>query len=168
MKTLTLLRHAKSSWDNSGLADHDRPLNGRGQRDAPEMARRIHEAAIRPSLIVSSPATRTWETAKALATEISYPIEFLQRDNQLYLASLDTLLDFIGQQDPGFNNVVVVGHNPGMTEFANYLCPGLTDNMPTCGVVSVTIDTDDWDLRKNNTVTLDLYDYPKRISTRLH
>ena len=165
---LTLMRHAKSSWDNSGLADHDRPLNGRGQRDAPEMARRIHEAAIRPSLIVSSPATRTWETAKALATEISYPIEFLQRDNKLYAASLDTLIDFIGQQDPGVNNVVVVGHNPGMTEFANYLCPGLTDNMPTCGVVSVTIDTDNWDLRKNNTVTLDLYDYPKRVSTRLH
>jgi phosphohistidine phosphatase len=166
MKTLTLLRHAKSSWDNSGLADHDRPLNGRGRRDAPEMARRIHEAAIRPSLIVSSPATRTWETAKALATEISYPIEFLQRDNKLYLASLDTLIDFVGQQDPGFNNVVVVGHNPGMTEFANYLCPGLTGNMPTCGVVSVTIDTDDWNLRKNSPVTLNLYDYPKKINTR--
>ena len=166
MKTLTLLRHAKSSWDNHGLADHERPLNSRGLRDAPEMARRIHEAAIRPSLIVSSPATRTWETAKALAAEISYPIEFLQRDNKLYLASLDTLIDFVGKQDPGFNNIVVVGHNPGMTNFANFLSPGLTTNVPTCGVVSVSIDTDDWDLRKKNVVTLDLYDYPKRISTR--
>jgi phosphohistidine phosphatase len=167
MKTLTLLRHAKSSWDNSGLADHDRPLNERGQRDAPEMAQRIHAAAIRPSLIVSSPATRTWETAKALAAEISYPIEFLQRDNQLYLASLDTLIDYVGQQDPGFNSLLVVAHNPGITVFANYLCPGLTDNVPTCGVVSVTIDSNDWDLRKTGSVTLDLYDYPKRLSTRL-
>jgi phosphohistidine phosphatase len=168
MKTLTLLRHAKSSWNNHGLADHERPLNARGQRDAPEMARRIHEAAIRPSLIVSSPATRTWETAKALAAEISYPIEFLQRDNKLYLAGLDTLIDYVGQQDPGFNNLLIVGHNPGITAFANYLCPGLTDNVPTCGVVSVTIDSNDWDLRKNSSVTLDLYDYPKRLSTRLH
>jgi phosphohistidine phosphatase len=168
MKTLTLLRHAKSSWDDSGLPDHERPLNQRGERDAPEMARRIHEAAIRPSLIVSSPARRTWETAKALANEISYPLEFLQRDNKLYLATVDTLIDYIGQQDIGFNNVVLVGHNPGITDFANFLSPGVTRNMPTCGVVSVTIDSDDWDLRKNRAVTLDLYDYPKRLSTRLH
>ena len=168
MKTLTLLRHAKSSWDDSGLADHERPLNDRGMRDAPEMARRIHEAAIRPSLIVSSPARRTWETAKALANEISYPLEFLQRDNKLYLASVDTLIDYIGQQDIGFNNVVLVGHNPGITDLANFLSPGVTRNMPTCGVVSVTIDSDDWDLRKDRAVTLDLYEYPKRLSTRLH
>ena len=167
MKTLTLLRHAKSSWDNEGLPDQDRPLNERGKRDAPEMAQRIHEAAIRPSLIVSSPATRTWETAKAVAAEISYPIEFLQRDNKLYLASLDSLIDFVGQQDPGFNNVLVVGHNPGMTDFANFLCPGIADNVPTCGVLSVTIDTDDWNLRKNDAVTLNFFDYPKKISTRL-
>lgn len=166
MKTLTLLRHAKSSWDNRGLADHERPLNNRGLRDAPEMARRIHAAAIRPSLIVSSPATRAWETAKVLASEISYPIEFLQRDNKLYLASLDTLLDFVGTLDVGFNNIVVVGHNPGMTNFANFLSPNLTDNVPTCGVVSVSINTEDWDLRKKGAVTLDLFDYPKRVSTR--
>ena len=167
MKTLTLLRHAKSSWDDSDLSDHERPLNNRGARDAPEMAQRMHQAAIRPSLIISSPARRTWETAKALANELSYPLEFLQRDNKLYLASVDTLIDYVGQQDIGFNNVVVVGHNPGITNFANFLCPGVTQNMPTCGVVSVTIDSDDWDLRKGRTVTLDLYDYPKRLSTRL-
>jgi phosphohistidine phosphatase len=167
MKTLTLLRHAKSSWDDSGLSDHERPLNDRGSRDAPEMAKRIHDAGIRPSLIVASPARRTWETAKALAAEISYPIEFLQRDNKLYLASLDTLIDYIGEQDVGFNNIVIIGHNPGMTDFANFLSPGITRNLPTCGVVSVSIDADDWNLRKNKPVTLDLYDYPKRLSTRL-
>ena len=94
-------------------------------------------------MIVSSPATRTWETAKALAAEISYPIEFLQRDNKLYLASLDTLIEFIGKQDPGFNNIVLIGHNPGITNLVNFLSPGLTTNVPTCGVVSVSIDTDD-------------------------
>lgn len=162
MKVLTLLRHAKSSWDDSSLADHERPLNRRGERDAPEMARRIHEAAIRPSLIISSPAVRAWTTAKAVAREISYPVEFLQREKDLYLASLSTLIDVVAEQDAGFNNLMVVGHNPGMTEFANYLVAGLTNNLPTAGVVSVALDTDSWDLHQVPDVTLNLHDYPKK------
>ncbi len=165
MKTLTLLRHAKSSWSNPGLGDHERPLNTRGERDAPEMARRINEAGIRPSLIVSSPATRAWNTAKFLAKEISYPNEFLQRDNKLYGAGLDTLIRYLASQDSGFNSILMVGHNPGLTEFANYLVPDVTNNLPTAGVLSVQIDSDDWDLRDAKSITLDLYDYPKRVST---
>jgi phosphohistidine phosphatase len=165
MKTLTLLRHAKSSWSNPGLGDHERPLNPRGERDAPEMARRINEAGIRPSLIVSSPATRAWNTAKFLAKEISYPNEFLQRDNKLYGAGLDTLIRYLASQDSGFNSILMVGHNPGLTEFANYLVPDVTNNLPTAGVLSVQIDSDDWDLRDAKSITLELYDYPKRVST---
>jgi phosphohistidine phosphatase len=165
MKTLTLLRHAKSSWNNPGLGDHERPLNPRGERDAPEMARRINEAGIRPSLIVSSPATRAWNTAKFLANEISYPNEFLQRDNKLYGASLDTLIRYLASQDSGFNSILMVGHNPGLTDFANYLVPDVTNNLPTAGVLSVQIDSDDWDLRDAKSITLELFDYPKRVST---
>ena len=76
MKTLTILRHAKSSWRDATLDDHDRPLNARGKRDAPMMAARIKQAGIRPSLIISSSATRAWTTAKEIAREISYPPEF--------------------------------------------------------------------------------------------
>ena len=79
MKLLTIVRHAKSSWKDTSLRDRDRPLNKRGKRDAPEMGRRIAAAGIRPSLIVSSPATRAWTTAKVIANEIGYPREFLQR-----------------------------------------------------------------------------------------
>ena len=129
------------------------------------MARRIHAAGIRPSLIVSSPATRAWITAKFVAKEIAYPNEFLQRDNTLYGASLDTLISFLGRQDSGFNSILMVGHNPGLTEFANYLVPNVTSNLPTAGVISVTIDSDDWDLRDKKTITLELFDYPKRVST---
>ncbi len=168
MKTLTLLRHAKSSWNNPGLGDHERPLNPRGERDAPEMARRINEAGIRPSLIVSSPATRAWNTAKFLAKEISYPNEFLQRDNKLYGASLDTLIRYLASQDSGFNSILMVGHNPGLTDFANYLVPDVTNNLPTAGVLSVQIDSDDWDLRDAKSITLELFDYPKRVSTPRH
>ena len=161
MKTLTLVRHAKSSWKDESLSDRDRPLNKRGKRDAPEMGRRIAAAGIRPSLIVSSPAVRAWTTAKIVADEIGYPREFLQRDNGLYLASVNGILDVIVAQDPGFNSLMLVGHNPGFTDFANYLVPGLTNNIPTAGVVSVELDTDDWSLYDKPPVELQLYDFPK-------
>jgi phosphohistidine phosphatase len=161
MKTLTLVRHAKSSWKDHSLADRDRPLNKRGKRDAPEMGRRIAAAEIRPSLIVSSPAVRAWTTAKIVAKEIGYPREFLQRDNGLYLASVNGILDVIVAQDPGFNSLMLVGHNPGFTDFANYLVPGLTNNIPTAGVVSVELDSDDWSLYDKPAVELLLYDFPK-------
>jgi phosphohistidine phosphatase len=161
MKTLTLVRHAKSSWKDTNLSDRKRPLNKRGERDAPIMGRRIAEHGIRPSLIISSPATRAWTTAKIIAAEISYPIEFLQREDSLYLASLDEILDVIVAQDNGFNNLMVVGHNPGMTDFANFLSPGLTNNLPTTGVVSVQIEQDDWNLYERPKAELIVHDYPK-------
>ena len=161
MKTLTLLRHAKSSWKDTSLSDRDRPLNKRGERDAPEMGRRIAAAGIRPSLIVSSPAVRAWTTARIIAGEIGYPREFLQRDKRLYLASVNGILDVIVAQDAGFNSLMLVGHNPGFTDFANYLVPGLTNNMPTAGVVSVELDSEDWSLYDKPATELLLYDFPK-------
>jgi phosphohistidine phosphatase len=161
MKTLTLVRHAKSSWKDTSLADRDRPLSKRGERDAPEMGRRIVAAGIRPSLIVSSPAVRAWTTARIIADAIGYPREFLQRDKTLYLASVNGILDVIVGQDPGFNSLMLVGHNPGFTDFANYLVPGLTNNLPTAGVVSVQLDSDGWSLYDKPGVELLLYDFPK-------
>lgn len=163
MKTLTLVRHAKSSWKDTRLSDRERPLNKRGKRDAPVMGKRMIEHGIRPSLIISSPARRAWSTAKIIAAQISYPIEFLQREDGLYLASLDEILDIILAQDNRFNNLMVVGHNPGMTDFANFLSPGLTNNLPTAGVVSVQIDQDDWNLYERPSTDLLVYDYPKKV-----
>ncbi len=162
MKTLTLLRHAKSSWKNPGLIDHDRPLNKRGKRDLPVMGERMQAAGIRPSLILSSTAVRAWRTAKGIAKEISYPKEFLQREQRLYHAGVDRILDVLAQQDDAFNSIMIVGHNPGLTDFANYLVPDLTRNIPTCGFVSVTIDTKDWNLKGDKKIELAAYDYPKK------
>ncbi len=161
MKILTLVRHAKSSWKDSRLSDGERPLNKRGEHDAPMMAERIKDHGIRPSLIISSPAARAWTTARLIAEKISYPTEFLQRENKLYLASLDDLLGVVVAQDNGFNSVLVVGHNPGLTNFANFLSPGLTDNLPTAGVVSVQFDRDDWSLYEQPATELLVHDYPK-------
>ena len=162
MKTLTLVRHAKSSWKDRTLRDRDRPLNKRGKRDAPVMGQRIAASGIRPSLIISSPAVRAWTTAKVIAGEIGYPLEFLQGDNSLYLASLDNWLDVVAAQDESYNSIMLFGHNPGLTDFANYLSPGLTYNVPTAGVVSVNIDSDDWLLYERPKTELVLYDYPKK------
>lgn len=165
MKTLTIVRHAKSSWKDSSLPDKQRPLNRRGERDAPEMGRRIHEHGIRPSLIVSSPAVRAWTTAKVIAHAINYPREFLQKEDSLYLASLDEILDVIVAQDNGFNNLMVVGHNPGLTDVVNFLVPGLTNNLPTAGVVSVQIDQDNWSLYDRPATELLVHDWPKKSIT---
>ena len=162
MKTLTLLRHAKSSWKNRDLPDHARPLNRRGELDAPAMAARVSEAGIRPSLIMSSPAVRAWNTARIVAKEINYPLEFLQREAELYMAGIDDFLGLLRRQDSKFNSVMLVGHNPGLTDFANYLLPDLTDNIPTSGVVSMAVDSDDWDLPAGSGVELLVFDYPKK------
>ena len=161
MKIITLVRHAKSDWKDTSLSDKQRPLNRRGERDAPEMGKRIAKHGIRPSLIIASPAVRAWTTAKIIASAISYPAEFLQRDESLYLASLNDLLDAVAAQDDGFNNLMVVGHNPGLTDFANFLVPGLTNNLPTSGVVSVQFKGDDWSLYEQPKTELIAYDYPK-------
>lgn len=162
MKTLTLVRHAKSSWKDRGLSDRERPLNKRGEHDAPLMGRFVAEAGVRPSQIISSPAVRAWTTARIFAGELGYPVEFLQREDGLYLASLDNLLDVVATQDVGFSNLMLFAHNPGLTDFANYLVPGLTNNLPTSGAVSVNLDSDDWMLYDRPKTELVFYDYPKK------
>ena len=166
MKILTLLRHAKSSWKNANLQDSDRPLNRRGHRDAPVMAERIKQIGIRPSLILSSPAERAWTTAKIVARVIGYPAEFLQQEDRLYHASVRILTKLIAEQDTGFNNIMIVGHNPGLTDFANYLLPDLTDNIPTCGFVSFTIDLEDWNLDRDIETESIIYEYPKLVAKK--
>jgi len=162
MKILSIVRHAKSSWKDGSLSDRKRPLNKRGERDAPVMGKRISDHGIRPSLIVTSPATRARTTAKIIAGELNYPTEFLQREDHLYLASLDEILDVIVAQDDSFNSLMVVGHNPGLTDLVNFLQPGLTNNLPTAGVVSVQIDQDNWNLFERPKTELLVHDWPKK------
>lgn len=164
MKILTIVRHAKSSWSDTSLSDAKRPLNRRGKHDAPMMGERILEHGVRPSLIVSSPATRAWSTAKIIAEAINYPREFLHKEKSLYLASLDRILDVVMAQDNGFNNLMIVGHNPGLTDFVNFLIPGLTNNLQTAGVVSVEIEQDDWSLYERPAAKLLVHDWPKKAT----
>ena len=164
MKTLTLIRHAKSSWDDVTLTDAQRPLNRRGERDAPKMGDRLVARGFSPDLIVASPAVRASTTADIIAARLDYPRERIVREASLYLASLDELLDVTASQDDALNSLVLVGHNPGLTMYANLLVPGITNNVPTTGIVSVSLDRNDWSLYTEPRASLDFFDYPKKLS----
>ena len=159
--TLTLMRHAKSSWDDPSLSDHDRPLNARGERDAPEMGQRLKARGIRPSLLLASTARRTTETARAVARAIGFPLEFIHRERDLYLASAADIMDVIYAQDPTFRHVLVVGHNPGISDLADRLSDGVTGDMPTAALITLEADVDDWRGFVHAARTVVGYDYPK-------
>ena len=145
MKRLTLVRHAKSDWSLPGQNDWDRPLNKRGQRDAPEMARRLRSRRLKPDLILSSPAVRAVTTASVMARELKVPAARVVQDERLYLAGPADLLAVVRELGGEANHVMVFGHNPGMTEFANRLSAGdQIDNLPTCGVFTAEFDVQDW------------------------
>lgn len=163
-RTLTLLRHAKSSWDNPELDDHDRALNQRGERDAPEMGRRLKERGVRPSNIIASSATRTRHTARHVARSLGFPIEFVEVERSLYHATAGRILDVIAQQDNTFHHLVVVGHNPGISDLAARLSDDLVVNMPTCGMLTIAAELGSWDELPHVAHTVVGYDFPKNAN----
>lgn len=162
MKRLTLVRHAKSSWANPGTPDRDRPLAARGERDSRKMGRRLVARKARPSLILSSPAVRAHTTAKAIAAALKYPSEFLQLEAEIYLATPEELIDLVRRQRDDFSDLMLVGHNPGMTDLVNDLLPDFKlENLPTAGVVTIDLDADEWSKVLEKPALLVYYDYPK-------
>ncbi len=162
MKRLTLLRHAKSSWAEPSFADHDRVLSERGERDAPRMGKRMAARKVRPSLIIASSAARALATAKFIAEALKYPPEFLQVEKELYLATADQILELACSQEDNFSDLLLIGHNPGMTDLANRLLPSIgLNNLPTSGVVALDFDTKKWSELTDVSSELVFYDYPK-------
>lgn len=162
-KTLTLFRHGKSEWDDPTLSDRERPLNPRGTRDVPRVAEHLKVSGLRPSLIVASAAKRTWQTAKLIADTFGYPREFMHKEDGLYLATSATLAAFVAEQDNSFNSIIVCGHNPGISDFANELAPAVATDLPTSGVVSVMMETDSWAELVSSPVTLLHHLTPKTL-----
>lgn len=161
MKKLTLVRHAKSSWKDAGLADRDRPLNKRGRQDAPRMGKRLAQRAASPDQIISSPAVRALTTAKIMAEEIGYPPDEIIVDERLYGADIPEWLAVIRGLDDALEHVLLVGHNPGLTDLVNDLSPDGVDNVPTCGVVEMTFDVETWTRIGSVEPTAVDLDYPK-------
>jgi phosphohistidine phosphatase len=142
MKRLLLLRHAKSSWSDPGIADFDRPLNERGLRAAPLMGRYMRDRGLRPDLILCSPAERARQTAALLveAAGLSAPLRY---DERIYEATAARLAEVVSQADEGAGELLLVGHNPGMEELLELLT-GETRRMPTAALACVELDTDKW------------------------
>ncbi|MBL7849258.1 MAG: histidine phosphatase family protein [Cyclobacteriaceae bacterium] len=162
MKTLYLLRHAKSSWEDAGLDDYHRPLSPRGEKDAPKMGKRLRREGILPNLICSSSAARAIATARLAAEEMNYPVKTIQQEKKLYHAGPEEILGFLRSLPPSLESVMLVGHNPGLTEFANDLLNEEIDNIPTAGVIGAKLSVDSWKEVKWGCGKMFLYDYPKK------
>lgn len=161
MKTLYLVRHAKSSWKFPELADFDRPLNRRGKRDAPEMGKRLQQQGIRPDLITSSPAKRARKIARAIAKAVGYPASAIAYSPEVYEASVDSLVALLQAADNQVAVLMLVGHNPELTDLANQLTDHYIDNVVTSGVVAIEFTTERWAEVGQHKGQFLWYDYPK-------
>ncbi|MDB5262512.1 MAG: phosphohistidine phosphatase [Adhaeribacter sp.] len=165
MKTLYLLRHAKSSWDFEELSDHDRPLNNRGRKDAPLMGRELASREVTVDLIVTSSAVRALTTATLVAKELEYDPEKIAVEEEIYKANKQELLAIINNIPNQFEKVMLVGHNFTITELANMLSPDLVPTMPTAGVVCLQFNCGTWaEINKENG-NLVFFDIPKNHTT---
>ena len=160
-KTLYLVRHAKSSWDDPSLADRDRPLNERGLSSAPDMGRRLAAQGHKPDLVISSPARRALSTAKKLAKEMGYRESKVITDEHLYFSGTRSMVDLLEKLDDKHKKVMIVGHNPAMTSLLNILCDSEVENMPSCAVAMLDFDMESWsELTMTDGELMD-YEYPK-------
>jgi len=163
MKILYLVRHAKSSWEDIFQDDFDRPLNERGRKDAPRMAKRLKERDIIPDLLLTSPAERALSTCMIMAERAGYPSSSILKDQRLYHASDEQLLKIVHELNDASDEVMIFCHNPGLTEFVNRLVrEPLTDNVPTCGVVCIKLPVTSWKEVRWKNGDVRFYDYPKK------
>jgi len=161
MKTLYLIRHAKSYWGNHSLSDFDRPLNKRGKRDAPFMGKILFDKKVNPDLIISSPARRAQNTATEIADKIGYSQKKILFDENLYEASSNDIFNVIRNIDKKYSSLMIFGHNPGLTMFNNSVSEVYIDNIPTCGVVALQFEHN-WSEINSVRCTQLFFDYPKR------
>lgn len=161
-KTLLLVRHAKSSWDVGSLNDFERPLNERGKKDAPAMAKRLLDKKMHIDAFVSSPAKRAKKTAELFCKEYGRDKDEIIFISKLYHATPDIFFEVIASLDDHFNTVAVFSHNMGITDFANLLVENTRiDNMPTCSVFAITANIQKWQDFKNEKKEFLFFDYPK-------
>ena len=159
MRLLTILRHGDASYEDPNINDWNRPLSTYGKIEIQEIAQYIKKNLPKPSKIISSNANRTISTAKILLNNNHWDQEILEEKEEMYLASLDTLLAIILEQPDSLGHIVIIGHNPGLSDLCNHLA-GQSIYLPTCGCFSVKFSGDNWGLQ-SKTKILDLtYKYP--------
>ena len=161
-RKLIIIRHGKSSWDHEGLDDIDRPLAERGILNSADMARRLQEKGLVPELILSSPASRALNTALIMMRNWELEPEKLQIHDPLYDAYLEEIKQVVSTAPPKISQLAIYGHNPSFTMYANLFLNERLDNLPTAGVVVVTLDSESWKGIGRKQVKETYVDYPKR------
>jgi phosphohistidine phosphatase len=161
MKKLVIIRHAKSSWDDPFLNDHDRPLAERGLKDAPKMAKRLKKEKIHPDAIISSDAERAKATAIITAEYLDFSPKKIDFKNDLYHASVTELLSEIKKTNDEVKTLFLVGHNPGLNDLI-WKFGGEIDNLPTAGQFGLKFDIKNWDEVSSKNAKFWFFDYPKK------
>lgn len=161
MPSLTLIRHAKSSWDYQELSDFERPLNERGRRDAPRMAARLARELRGPVTLLSSPATRAISTARVFAEALAIDFDAIRIEPRIYEASRRVLLELVKTLPDEQSHVLLFGHNPGLSELAQTFADCPFDEMPTCAVVELQFEGRSWRQLAPGKGRLVGYRYPK-------
>ncbi len=162
MKTVYLVRHAKSSWEFANLRDIERPLNERGLRDAPFMAKLMAQKRVKPDALLSSPAVRALSTATFFKNEMGLKGSELKVVDDIYEASSRKIIQIIQELPDTYSSVMLFGHNPTFTYVANHFNDGHIDNMPTCSIVRIDSQAADWkDFDSENASVTEFY-FPKK------
>lgn len=162
-RRLVMIRHAKSSWANPLQSDFERPLNERGEHDAPMMGERLKKLNVIPDLIIASPAKRAKQTAKKVAKAIGYNEEKIQWVEKLYHCIPQVFEEVLYEVKDDVQTVFIVAHNPGITEFVNELSGEFTiDHMPTCGMVGAEVELEHWEMFPGTKKKVFLFEYPKK------
>lgn len=161
MKRLYLVRHAKSDWTMDGLSDKDRPLNSRGYTDAKIMARELKNKKIIPDLIISSPAIRAISTALIFAEILKLDLLKVVINKTLYDSGIKEYVRCVSEIDSNIKTIMLFGHNPVITDYVSSLTASFAKEMPTCCIVGILSNTNDWKFFTNKTNRLIYYDYPK-------
>jgi phosphohistidine phosphatase len=166
MKTIFLIRHAKSDWGSLGLRDFDRPLSERGLRDAPLMSAFLAKKGVQPDILISSPANRAQTTAGYFADAFGIPKNLIDLRREIYDAFVEDILQLVQSLDNNLNTICLFGHNPSFTQFANQFTNDYLHNISTCGIVKIEADVASWtdfDEKRGNIV--DKW-FPKQLNVQ--
>ena len=156
MKTLYIVRHAKSSWKYEGIDDSDRPLKKRGINDAHIMAKALNKQINRPDIFISSSANRALHTSMIFCNTFNYPLSNLKISKSLYSFSDGYLIKTVKALDDAYNSAIIFSHDHGISTFVNKYGNKLIDHVPTCGIIGIKLDIKHWkNLSKGKTILVD-------------
>lgn len=161
MKTIYIVRHAKAEDDSASGRDFDRALTGKGIRTAEKMGKRLARRHLLPDIIITSPAQRALQTAQIIGKTIKYPGEIIQ-NKTIYNSMASSLIDIIKNTEKNIQSLMLVGHNPSLTDLVNYFCPSGIENLPKAAVAAVKISENDWGKITQRCGKLLFFDFPKK------